>query len=96
VKRRVRSFTEQSLQPEGLHVQEPIEPGHKRRRIDDPVVQLAIQDYFEKFGLHELSLDKVQAHVTSFIPERKPIRKAYLSSILKTQYHLTFKKLDPA
>ena len=96
LRKRLRSVVAQALKPEGLNVQIPLGPAIKKKRIDDPIVHMAIQDYFEKFGLHEISLRKVQDHITSFIPDRAPIRQHDISFIMKKVYHLDYKHLDPA
>ena len=59
-------------------------------------MQLAIADFFDKHGLHGLTLQKLQAHISTFEPDRKPLRLNDISTFLKTSYHLDFKKLDPA
>ena len=96
LRKRLHSVVAQALKPEGLNVQIPLGPAAKMKRVDDPVVHHAIQDYLERYGLHDLTLRKVQDHITSFIPERAPIRHYDISYILKKVYHLDYKQLDPA
>ena len=95
-RKRLRQLVERSLDEDGYLAQAPTGHHLRRKRRDDPVVHLAIKDYLQRFGIHDLTARKVQAHIRQFQPDLKPLRALDVSYLLKNVYHLSFKKLDPA
>jgi len=65
-------------------------------RRDDPLVRLAITDYLQKKGIHDLTLRKVQSHICSFTPGRTPLAMTIISKMLRDIYHLDYKSLNTA
>lgn len=56
----------------------------------------AIKRYLEKFGIHGLTLKKVQQFIQSEHPELKALHCKTISDILKKRFHLNYKKMNSA
>ena len=71
-------------------------PKGRLLRKEDPVVHEAVRDYLQLYGIYKLTLKSVQNHIALSQPQQKPLRLNDIQEILRKQYHLDYRHLNPA
>jgi hypothetical protein len=67
-----------------------------KRKADELQVQEALRSYLFEHGTKDLTLKRVKHYMESLLQDGKTVSCREISFMLRTRYHLNFKKLNPA